>query len=143
MYDAEHTVLDEATLRALEAQYCSYGDTVHYLPEPEVLRWLRGLVHVRRPRDAVPGPADVVLGRQLRLPQPAPERTSLNASSTPCRRSASQYLHREKVELAALIAQDAEKQVRPQGPCALQRRRRAGGRGLAEAGAQRHGRQAA
>ena len=25
----------EATLRTLEAQYCSHGDTVHYMPEPK------------------------------------------------------------------------------------------------------------
>jgi 4-aminobutyrate aminotransferase/(S)-3-amino-2-methylpropionate transaminase len=50
---------------------------------------------------------------------------------------ASQYLHREKIELAALIAQDAS-QVRREGPRPFQCRRLAGGRGFAEARAQCH-----
>lgn len=108
MYDAEHTVLDEATLRALEAQYCSYGDTVHYLPDPKFFDGCEGSFMYdsqgrqfldlqmwysavnfgyRNPR------LNAVAHRQLdTLPQVA-----------------SQYLHREKVELAAMIAQDAEK----------------------------------
>jgi 4-aminobutyrate aminotransferase-like enzyme len=107
MYDAEHPVLDEAALRALEAQYCSYGDTVHYLPDPKFFDGCEGSFMYdaqgrqfldlqmwysavnfgyRNPR------LNAVAHRQLdTLPQVA-----------------SQYLHREKVELAALIAQDAE-----------------------------------
>ncbi|HWW24610.1 MAG TPA: aminotransferase class III-fold pyridoxal phosphate-dependent enzyme [Caulobacter sp.] len=107
MYDAEHPVLDEATLRELEAQYCSYGDTVHYLPDPKFFDGCEGSFMYdaqgrqfldlqmwysavnfgyRNPR------LNAVAHRQLdTLPQVA-----------------SQYLHREKVELAALIAKDAE-----------------------------------
>jgi len=116
MYDAEKTaeVLDEAALRALEAQYCSYGDTVHYLPDPKFFDGCEGSFMYdaqgrqfldlqmwysavnfgyRNPR------LNAVAHRQLdTLPQVA-----------------SQYLHREKVELAAMIAQDAEKKFGRKG----------------------------
>jgi 4-aminobutyrate aminotransferase-like enzyme len=114
MYDAEHTALDEAALRDLEAQYCSYGDTVHYLPDPKFFDGCEGSFMYdgqgsqfldlqmwysavnfgyRNPR------LNAVAHRQLdTLPQVA-----------------SQYLHREKVELAAMIAQDAEKKFGRKG----------------------------
>lgn len=114
MYDAEHTALDEAALRDTEAQYCSYGDTVHYLPDPKFFDGCEGSFMYddqgrqfldlqmwysavnfgyRNPR------LNAVAHRQLdTLPQVA-----------------SQYLHREKVELAALIAQDAEKKFGRKG----------------------------
>ncbi|GGL10442.1 MULTISPECIES: aspartate aminotransferase family protein [Caulobacter] len=114
MYDAEHPILDEAALRELEAQYCSYGDTVHYLPDPKFFDGCEGsFMHdaqgrqfldlqmwysavnfgYRNPR------LNAVAHRQLdTLPQVA-----------------SQYLHREKVELAALIAQDAERKFGRKG----------------------------
>ena len=114
MYDAEHPVLDEAALRELEAQYCSYGDTVHYLPDPKFFTGCEGSFMYdaqgreyldlqmwysavnfgyRNPR------LNAVAHRQLdTLPQVA-----------------SQYLHREKVELAAFIAQDAEKKFGNKG----------------------------
>ncbi|HEY3696457.1 aspartate aminotransferase family protein [Phenylobacterium sp.] len=108
MYDAalDHP-LDEAELRRLEAEYCSWGDTVHYMPEPKFFESCEGsFLHdaegrsfldlqmwysavnfgYRNPR------LNAAAHRQLdRLPQVA-----------------SQYLHREKVELAAMIARDAE-----------------------------------
>jgi 4-aminobutyrate aminotransferase-like enzyme len=109
MYDtAQVPAVDEAELRRLEAKYCSYGDTVHYLPDPmffetcegsymydaqgreflDLQMWYSAVnFGYRNPR------LEAVAKRQLeRLPQVA-----------------SQYLHREKVELAAVIAQDAEK----------------------------------
>ena len=109
MYDSPLApAVDEAELRRLEAQYCSYGDTVHYLPEPKFFETCEGSYMFdaegrrfldlqmwysavnfgyRNPR------LEAVAKRQLeRLPQVA-----------------SQYLHREKVELAAIIAQDAER----------------------------------
>lgn len=107
MYDAIPSP-DEAELRRLEGQYCSYGDTVHYLPDPkfftgcdgsfmydaegreflDLQMWYSAVnFGYRNPR------LNAVAARQLdALPQVA-----------------SQYLHREKVELAALIAQDAER----------------------------------
>ena len=45
MYDADKTpveALDEAELRRLEAEYCSYGDTVHYLPDPKFFETCEG-----------------------------------------------------------------------------------------------------
>ncbi|MCI3135167.1 aspartate aminotransferase family protein [Phenylobacterium aquaticum] len=109
MYDAPSAEpLDEAELRRLEARYCSYGDTVHYMAEPkfftgcdgsfmydaegreflDLQMWYSAVnFGYRNPR------LDAVAKAQLdRLPQVA-----------------SQYLHREKVELAAVIAQDAER----------------------------------
>jgi 4-aminobutyrate aminotransferase-like enzyme len=108
MYDAALAAAPtETELRALEAQYCSWGDTVHYLEHPkffdtcdgsymydaegraflDLQMWYSAVnFGYRNPR------LNAVAHRQLdRLPQ-----------------IASQYLHREKVELAALIARDAE-----------------------------------
>src|ERR1043166_52226 len=108
MYDAPPPpAVDEAELRRLETEYCSFGDTVHYLPAPtfftggegsfmydaegreflDLQMWYSAVnFGYRNPR------LNAVAQRQLdTLPQVA-----------------SQYLHREKVELAALIARDAE-----------------------------------
>ena len=106
MYDAP-VQPTENELRALEAEYCSWGDTVHYLDHPKFFEscdgsymydaegrafldlqmWYSAVnFGYRNPR------LNAVAHNQLdRLPQVA-----------------SQYLHREKVELAALIARDAE-----------------------------------
>lgn len=106
MFDAPLS-LTEVELRALEADYCSWGDTVHYLEHPKFFETCEGSYMYdaegtafldlqmwysavnfgyRNPR------LNAVAHRQLDvLPQVA-----------------SQYLHREKVELAALIARDAE-----------------------------------
>jgi len=105
---------DEQELRALEARYCSYGDTVHYMAEPKFFESCEGSFMYdaegrsfldlqmwysavnfgyRNPR------LNEVAHRQLdRLPQVA-----------------SQYLHREKVELAAMIAQDMERKFATPG----------------------------
>ncbi|MDB5452033.1 MAG: adenosylmethionine-8-amino-7-oxononanoate aminotransferase protein, partial [Caulobacteraceae bacterium] len=107
MYDAPAT-LTEDELRVLEARYCSWGDTVHYLDHPKFFAGCEGSYMYdaegqafldlqmwysavnfgyRNPR------LNAVAHRQLDvLPQVA-----------------SQYLHREKVELAAHIAQDMER----------------------------------
>ena len=103
----EAAAYDEAELLGLEALYCSHGDTVHYTEPPKIFERCEGSFLYdaagreyldlqmwysavnfgyanRRLNDA--------LKRQIdRLPQVA-----------------SQYLHREKIELAALIARDAE-----------------------------------
>ncbi len=106
--------LDEATLRQLEETYCSHGDTVHYMAEPKFFESCEGSFlydaegrafldlqmwysavnfGYRNPR------LNAAAHRQLdRLPQ-----------------LASQYLHREKVELAAVIAQDAERKFGRKG----------------------------
>jgi 4-aminobutyrate aminotransferase/(S)-3-amino-2-methylpropionate transaminase len=97
----------EQELLALEAKYCSHGDTVHYTETPKIFdrcdgsylydadgnkfldlqMWYSAVnfgYSNKRLNDALKKQID-------RLPQVA-----------------SQYLHREKIELATMIAQDAE-----------------------------------
>jgi 4-aminobutyrate aminotransferase / (S)-3-amino-2-methylpropionate transaminase / 5-aminovalerate transaminase len=96
---------DEAELLALEALYCSHGDTVHYT-EPKIFESCEGsflfdakgrpYLDLQMWYSAVnfgyanPRLNDAVQRQLERLPQ-----------------LASQYLHREKIELAAHIARDA------------------------------------
>ncbi|HWJ99386.1 MAG TPA: aminotransferase class III-fold pyridoxal phosphate-dependent enzyme [Xanthobacteraceae bacterium] len=104
----------ETELLALEAKYCSYGDTVHYSEPPKIFDGCEGSflydAEGRKFLDLQMWYSAVNFGyankrlndalkRQIdRLPQVA-----------------SQYLHREKIELAAFIAQDAEKKFGRQG----------------------------
>jgi len=106
--------LSEAELLALEAQYCSHGDTVHYTDPPKIFEECEGSflydLQGRPYLDLQMWYSAVNFGyrnerlnnavrRQLdRLPQVA-----------------SQYLHREKIELAALIAQGAEQRFGAKG----------------------------
>ncbi len=99
---------DDATLLADEARYCSFGDTVHYADPPKIFERCEGswlydtagvpFLDLQMWYSAVNfGYANQrlnnVLKRQLdSLPQ-----------------LASQYLHRTKIELSAVIAQDAER----------------------------------
>ena len=114
MYDAPAAPLSEAELRQLDAQYCSWGDTVHYIDQPKFFETCDGSYMYdaegrayldlqmwystvnfgyRNPR------LNAVAHRQLdTLPQ-----------------IASQHLHREKVELAALIARGAEEKFGAKG----------------------------
>lgn len=105
---------DEAELRRLEEQYCSFGDTVHYLPEPKFFEAGEGsflfdaqgrsFLDLQMWYSAVnfgyrnTRLSDALLRQVERLPQVA-----------------SQYLHREKVELAALIAQDMQRKFGHKG----------------------------
>jgi 4-aminobutyrate aminotransferase-like enzyme len=105
---------DEQDLRALEARYCSYGDTVHYMAEPKFFESCEGsfmydaegrsFLDLQMWYSAVnfgyrnPRLNDVAHRQLDRLPQVA-----------------SQYLHREKVELAAMIAQDMERKFATPG----------------------------
>jgi 4-aminobutyrate aminotransferase/(S)-3-amino-2-methylpropionate transaminase len=104
----------ELELRLLEETYCSHGDTVHYAHRPSFFETCEGSYlydskgtqfldlqmwysavnfGYRNPR------LNAAAHRQLdTLPQVA-----------------SQYLHREKVELAAMIAQDAERKFGTKG----------------------------
>src|SRR5690349_6923257 len=106
-HGAERTPSDEELL-ALEAKYCSHGDTVHYTNPPKIFDRCEGSFMYdsagREYLDLQMWYSAVNFGyrnerlnnaniRQMdRLPQVA-----------------SQYLHREKIELAAIIAQDAER----------------------------------
>ncbi len=111
---ADGRALSEAELLRLEAEYCSHGDTVHYTNPPKLFESCEGSYMF----DAAGTPyldlqmwysavnfgyrnerLNNAVRRQLdRLPQVA-----------------SQYLHREKIELAAWIAQDAERKFGEKG----------------------------
>ncbi|NTF08943.1 aminotransferase class III-fold pyridoxal phosphate-dependent enzyme [Agrobacterium rubi] len=115
-----HTAADwphektEEELRFLEDTYCSHGDTVHYSPKPKFFTECSGsylydedgtaFLDLQMWYSAVNfgyrnERLNATVHRQLdRLPQVA-----------------SQYLHREKVELATLIAQDAEQKFGHKG----------------------------
>jgi len=104
----------EAELLALEDKYCSHGDTVHYTKVPKIFERCEGsyiydgegrqFLDLQMWYSAVNfGYANKRLNNAVksqldRLPQVA-----------------SQYLHREKIELAAMIAQDVEKKFGRKG----------------------------
>jgi 4-aminobutyrate aminotransferase/(S)-3-amino-2-methylpropionate transaminase len=104
----------EEELLELEARYCSYGDTVHYTDVPKIFERCEGsfiydgadtpFLDLQMWYSAVNfGYANKRLNNALkrqidRLPQVA-----------------SQYLHREKIELAAMIGRDMERKFGRQG----------------------------
>ena len=106
--------MSEDELLALEAQYCSHGDTVHYTNPPKMFERCEGsYIYDGQGRQfldlqmwysavnfgyANPRLNNAVKKQLDRLPQVA-----------------SQYLHREKIELATMIAQDAEKKFGRKG----------------------------
>ncbi|MDV6330714.1 aspartate aminotransferase family protein [Asticcacaulis sp. 201] len=105
MYDP-HT-LSEADLLALEAQYCSHGDTVHYMDKPRIFTGCEGSYMY----DAG-GQAYLDLQMWYSAVNFGYRNPRLNAAAhrqlDTLPQVASQYLHREKIELAALIARDME-----------------------------------
>jgi 4-aminobutyrate aminotransferase-like enzyme len=107
MYDAPAPELTEAELRALDAQYCSWGDTVHYLAQPKFFETCEGSYMY----DAE-GRAYLDLQMWYSTANFGYRNPRLNAAAhrqlDTLPQIASQHLHREKVELAALIARDAE-----------------------------------
>src|SRR5690242_11220170 len=106
--------LSEAELLQLEAVFCSHGDTVHYTNPPKIFERAEGsFLYDAAGREYLDlqmwysavnfgyrnERLNAAVRRQLeRLPQVA-----------------SQYLHREKIELAAIIAQDAEQKFGSKG----------------------------
>ncbi len=98
----------DAELLALEAKYCSHGDTVHYTNPPKIFDRCEGsFIYDSAGREYLDLQMwysavnfgyrnerlnNAIIRQMDRLPQVA-----------------SQYLHREKIELATIIAQDAEK----------------------------------
>lgn len=100
--------LSEAELLKLEDIYCSHGDTVHYTNPPKIFDRCDGsFMYDEQDREFLdlqmwysavnfgyrnPRLNDAAHRQLERLPQVA-----------------SQYLHREKIELASVIARDAEK----------------------------------
>src|SRR5436190_844167 len=106
MYDAP-AVSSETDLRALEADYCSWGDTVHYLDHPKFFESCEGSymydAEGRAFLDLQMWYSAVNFGyRNRRLNDALKRQIDLLPQV------ASQYLHREKIELAAMIARDAE-----------------------------------
>jgi 4-aminobutyrate aminotransferase-like enzyme len=107
MYDAPAPQLTESELRALDAQYCSWGDTVHYLAQPKFFETCEGSYMY----DAE-GRAYLDLQMWYSTANFGYRNPRLNAAAHRqldiLPQIASQHLHREKVELAAFIARDAE-----------------------------------
>ncbi|NTF43698.1 adenosylmethionine-8-amino-7-oxononanoate aminotransferase [Rhizobium sp. AC27/96] len=108
------SVRSEEELRALEEVYCSHGDTVHYTDKPKFFEGCEGSFVY----DSTGTPfldlqmwySAVNFGyRNERLNAAAHRQLDVLPQV------ASQYLHREKVELAAMIAQDAERKFGHKG----------------------------
>jgi 4-aminobutyrate aminotransferase-like enzyme len=100
--------MSESELLALEAKYCSHGDTVHYTNPPKIFDRCEGSFIYdaagREYLDLQMWYSAVNFGyRNERLN----EAVRRQLDTLP--QVASQYLHREKIELAAIIAQDAER----------------------------------
>src|SRR6201989_1215507 len=112
--DRPQATLSQAQLRALQARYCSWGDTVHYLPDPKFFTGCEGsFIYDAQGReflDLQMWYSAVNFGyRHPRLNAVAPRQLCVLPQV------ASQYLHREKVELAAAIAQDAQRKFGQKG----------------------------
>lgn len=104
---ARPALRDEDELRALEAEYCSHGDTVHYTQHPKFFTGCEGSFVFDRAQtpflDLQMWYSAVNFGyRHPRL------NAAAHRQLDQLPQIASQYLHAEKVELAALIARDAE-----------------------------------
>src|SRR5438309_6960920 len=101
--DRLSTATSEAELLALEQKYCSWGDTVHYLEPPKFFERAEG--HYLYDREGTPyldlqmwySAASFGYGNS-RLNQ------ALTRQLNKLPQLASQYLHPERVELAAAIA---------------------------------------
>jgi 4-aminobutyrate aminotransferase-like enzyme len=97
----------EAELLNLEVLYCSHGDTVHYSEPPKIFERCEGSYLYdgdgRQYLDLQMWYSAVNFGYANRRLNDALKR---QIDTLP--QLASQYLHREKIELAAMIARDAE-----------------------------------
>jgi 4-aminobutyrate aminotransferase / (S)-3-amino-2-methylpropionate transaminase / 5-aminovalerate transaminase len=101
-------------LLALEARYCSHGDTVHYRNTPKIFERCEGSflydAEGREFLDLQMWYSAVNFGyRNQRLNEAAKRQLDRLPQV------ASQYLHREKIELATIIALDAEAKFRTRG----------------------------
>jgi 4-aminobutyrate aminotransferase / (S)-3-amino-2-methylpropionate transaminase / 5-aminovalerate transaminase len=99
--------LSEAELLALEAVYCSHGDTVHYTNPPKIFESCEGSflfdLEGRPYLDLQMWYSAVNFGYRNRRLNEAVRRQLDRLPQV-----ASQYLHREKIELAAMLAKAAE-----------------------------------
>ncbi len=106
-------ISDEALL-ALEAQYCSHGDTVHYTNPAKIFTGCEGSFMYdsagREFLDLQMWYSAVNFGyRNERL------NNAVRRQLDTLPQVASQYLHREKIELATIIARDAEQKFGMKG----------------------------
>lgn len=108
------TQLSETELLELEATYCSHGDTVHYTDPPKIFTDCNGSFMYdgqgREFLDLQMWYSAVNFGYKNERLSNAVRR---QLDTLP--QVASQYLHREKIELAATIAQDAERKFGAKG----------------------------
>jgi 4-aminobutyrate aminotransferase / (S)-3-amino-2-methylpropionate transaminase / 5-aminovalerate transaminase len=106
--------LTDLELLALEAQYCSHGDTVHYTDPPKIFADCNGSFMYdsdgREYLDLQMWYSAVNFGYKNERLANAVRR---QLDTLP--QVASQYLHREKIELATVIARDAEKKFGEKG----------------------------
>ncbi len=116
MQDSHPTTaqLSEAELLALEATYCSHGDTVHYTDPPKIFTGCNGSFMYdsqgREFLDLQMWYSAVNFGYKNERLANAVRR---QLDTLP--QVASQYLHREKIELATIIARDAERKFGAKG----------------------------
>ena len=105
--DIVSPVSDLDELRRLEGLYCSHGDTVHYMPEPKIFSGCDGSYLYDDDGIAY---LDLQMWYSTVNFGYKNERivNALKHQIETLPQIASQYIHREKVELAAMIAQDAE-----------------------------------
>jgi 4-aminobutyrate aminotransferase/(S)-3-amino-2-methylpropionate transaminase len=101
------TDAEEARLRALEAKVCSYGDTVHYVDHPPIFTGCEGSYMYDRH-----GTPYLDLQMWYSVANFGYKNPRLNAVAhrtlDGMPQIASQYLHKDKIELAAMIAGDIE-----------------------------------
>jgi 4-aminobutyrate aminotransferase / (S)-3-amino-2-methylpropionate transaminase / 5-aminovalerate transaminase len=111
---AHSASLSETELLDLEAQYCSHGDTVHYTNPPKIFSDCRGSFMYdsqgREFLDLQMWYSAVNFGYKNERLANAVRRTLDTLPQV-----ASQYLHRDKIELAAMIARDAEQKFGAKG----------------------------
>jgi 4-aminobutyrate aminotransferase / (S)-3-amino-2-methylpropionate transaminase / 5-aminovalerate transaminase len=104
----------ESELRLLEESYCSHGDTVHYAQQPSFFETCEGSYLYN-----CEGTPFLDLQMWYSAVNFGYRNPRLNAAAhrqlDTLPQVASQYLHREKVELATLIAQDAERKFNKKG----------------------------
>lgn len=110
----ERPRLSEAELLRLEAIYCSHGDTVHYTNPPKIFERCEGSFIYdaagREYLDLQMWYSAVNFGYRNRRLNNAAMRQLETLPQV-----ASQYLHREKIELATAIAQDIERKFGTKG----------------------------
>ncbi len=106
--------VSEDELRFLEETYCSHGDTVHYTDHPKFFSGCDGSFMYDEA-----GTAFLDLQMWYSAVNFGYRNARLNAAAhrqlDTLPQVASQYLHREKVELATMIAQDAERKFGSKG----------------------------